>query len=89
MLGRFADDFGGCISGKKFQKGQFGDQQLALNDESGNGLVAVPSVDGLCPISGQFTDLGSRHQVFVIGCSGFPCCKQAGFLLFCKMKYSE
>ena len=47
MLGRFADDFGGCISSKKFQKDHFGDQQLALNDESGNGLVAVPSVDGL------------------------------------------
>ena len=46
----------------------------------------MPSVDGLCPISGQFTDLGSCHQVFVIGSGGFPCCKQAGFLLFCKMK---
>ena len=24
MLGRFTDDFSGCISSKKFQKGQFG-----------------------------------------------------------------
>ena len=46
----------------------------------------MPSLDGLCPISGQLADLGSCHQVFVIGGSGLPYCKQAGFLLFCKMK---
>src|SRR5699024_2192537 len=63
MLGRFADDFGGCISSKKFQKSHFCTEILPCQRTSHLQILPLASVsriivnDTLLPAPREFLPL--------------------------------